>query len=331
VISPEQRAELLRRSPHNIVRLTLPESEQAAARTLSAWRRENILVREPEPTYWVLQQDYVGPDGVARTRTGLVAALRVEPYERRTVLPHERTHRGPKEERLRILRATRTQLEPIFLLYRGAPVVTQPEAMPDVELEGTRLWRVEGGPVAGALADRPLLIADGHHRYETAVAFHQEGGGGESGWLPVVLVSLEDPGLTIFPTHRLAAAWNGSAVGEAVDGEPLAALESAAPERSATVAVTAGGARLLLGEPGELDVVLVERVAGGQVTYTPRAGDAVSAVERGEAGAAFLVRPPDVEAVFAAAERGEVMPQKTTYFFPKLLSGLLLLPLDGGP
>ena len=329
VISPEEREELMRRSPHNVVRLTLPDTELEAARTLAAWRDEGVLVREPEPSYWVLQQDYVGPDAVERTRTGVVASLRVEPYERRTVLPHERTHRGPKEERLRILRATRTQLEPIFLLYRGPPVVEPPEREPDMRVEGARLWRLaDDGSVAAALAGRPLLIADGHHRYETALAFHEAERSEESAWMPVVLVSLEDPGLTIFPTHRLAARSNGSGDGEAVQGAPADALAAAPPERSATVAVSRDGARLVRGEPGELDVVLVERVAGPDVTYTPQAREAVSAVERGDAGAAFLVRAPDVETVFAVAERGEVMPQKTTYFFPKLVSGLLLLPLD---
>src|SRR5688572_26239614 len=104
VISAAERAELAERSPHNVVRLTLPESEREAADTLAEWQRAGVLVRDDEPSYWVLQQDYVGPDGIERTRTGMVAALRVDPYERRTVLPHERTHRGPKEERLRILR-----------------------------------------------------------------------------------------------------------------------------------------------------------------------------------------------------------------------------------
>jgi uncharacterized protein (DUF1015 family) len=331
VISPADREELAARSPHNVVRLTLPGTEGEAAETLRDWERDGALVRDAEPSYWVLQQDYVGPDGVARTRTGVVAALRVEPYERRSVLPHERTHRGPKEERLRILRATRTQLEPIFLLYRGAPVVGPSERDPDIEVEGARLWRLpDDGSVAAALADRPLLIADGHHRYETALAFHAEDGSEASAWMPVVLVSLEDPGLTIFATHRLSASPNGRAQGEAVRGEPLEALAAAPGDRSATVAVSAEGVRLVRGEPGELDVVLVERVAGPEVTYTPRADEAVAAVERGDAEAAFLVRAPDVEAVFAAAERGEVMPQKTTYFFPKLVSGLLLLPLDDG-
>src|SRR5437879_3365774 len=119
VISPEQRAEYLARSPHNVVHLTLPDSEEQAASDLAGWREDGIVVRESANAAWALSQSYVGPDGVARERNGIVVALRLEPYENRVVLPHERTHAGPKEGRLRLLRATRTQLEPIFLLHEG--------------------------------------------------------------------------------------------------------------------------------------------------------------------------------------------------------------------
>ena len=121
VISAEQREKLRARSPHNVVHLTLPDSEEEAARELESWRAQGILVEEP-PAVWALEQDYVGPDGVARTRFGIVASLKAEPYETGTVLPHERTHAGPKEGRLRLLRATRVQLEPIFLLYDADPL-----------------------------------------------------------------------------------------------------------------------------------------------------------------------------------------------------------------
>ena len=119
VISDELRAEFLARSPYNVVHLTLPESEEQAARDLAAWRESGVLVEDAEPAYWWLAQEYVGPDGVERMREGFVAALRAEPYDRRIVLPHERTHAGPKEGRLRLLSATRTHLEPIFLLWDG--------------------------------------------------------------------------------------------------------------------------------------------------------------------------------------------------------------------
>jgi len=117
VISPEQREEYLARSPYNVVHLTLPDDEPQAVRNLAAWRDEGVLARDAEPGVWLLSQDYTGPDGVSRTRSGVLASLRAQPYEDGVVLPHERTHSGPKEGRLRLLRATKTQLEPIFLLY----------------------------------------------------------------------------------------------------------------------------------------------------------------------------------------------------------------------
>ena len=117
VISPPERDELAARSPHNVVHLTLPAEEAEARRLWDGWRADGVLVDEPEPGFWWLSQDYVGPDGVGRTREGLVAALTAEPYERRVVLPHERTHRGPKEGRLRLMREVEAQLEPLFFLY----------------------------------------------------------------------------------------------------------------------------------------------------------------------------------------------------------------------
>jgi uncharacterized protein (DUF1015 family) len=328
VIDAAARDDYLARSPYNVVHLTLPDSDEAAGRTWEAWRRDGVLAEEREPSFWALAQDYVGPDGVARTRTGLVASLRVEPYERRVVLPHERTHAGPKEGRLRLLRATRAQLEPIFLLYDGEQPFAVPARPPDVELEGTRLWRLLPEGVGEAFANRQLLIADGHHRYETALAYHAEQGTPESAWMPVVLVSTRDEGLTIFPTHRVFAdervlSRNGSGDVES----SLRELDALPYERAAAVQVTARGSAVVTGEPGQLDVQLVDRLGAEGIAYTPDWREAVRRVRDGEAGAAYLLRPTRIEDVFAAARRGEVMPQKTTYFYPKLVSGLLFHPL----
>jgi uncharacterized protein (DUF1015 family) len=327
VIGPDERLDYLRRSPYNVVHLTLPDSEEDAARELDEWRREGAVVEEPEPTFWALEQDYAGPDGVRRTRTGLVASLRVEPYGRRVVLPHERTHRAPKEGRLRLLRAVRVQLEPIFLLYEGEQPFARPEGVPDLEVDGTRLWRLRDD-VSGPFADRQLLIADGHHRYETALAFHEEEGTDESAFMPVVLVSTSDPGLTIFPTHRVfAQPARLSANGAAEDPEnALRRLGTLPYDRAAVVQVTADGAAVVTGGPGLLDVQLVDRLGHEGIAYTPDWREAVRRVEQGEADVAYLLRPTRIEDVFAVAQRGEVMPQKTTYFYPKLVSGLLFHP-----
>jgi uncharacterized protein (DUF1015 family) len=203
VISPAERVEYLARSPYNVVHLTLPDDEQQAARHLADWRAGGVLAREAEPAAWLLSQDYTGPDGIERTRSGIVASLRAQPYEDAVVLPHERTHAGPKEGRLRLLRATRTQLEPIFLLYEG-DAVQAPGRGPDLQSGGDRLWCVDELP---DFSTAQLLIADGHHRYETALAYAEEGG---TPYLMVVLVPTRQEGLTIFPTHRVAEHVNGA-------------------------------------------------------------------------------------------------------------------------
>ena len=308
VISPAERDEYLARSPYNVVHLTLPDSEEEAARRWREWLDSGVLVREELEQVWELEQDYVGPDGVARTRRGVVASLTPEPYETGAVLPHERTHAGPKEGRLRLLHAVGAQLEPIFLLYDGPPPVTF-AGEPEVEVDGTRLRRATPVDVEAFFADTQLLIADGHHRYETAVDAGLD--------IPVVLVSTSDPGLTIFPTHRVAGRL-GDVGGTEIErpGDELPGV------------VLYRGGRYLLLEGEGLDVELVELAGPEEVTYTPRREEAEAAVDRGDAEGAFLVRPTPIEAVFERARHGEMLPQKTTYFYPKLVSGLLFHPLD---
>ena len=317
VISAEQREQYLTRSPYNVVRLTLPDDESQAAELLADWQKEGALVREPEPSYWWLSQDYVGPDQVPRRRDGLVCALRIEPYETGSIRPHERTHAGPKEGRLRLLRALRMQTEPLFVLYPGSLRAPGGEPVMDVELDGvrSRLWRLADAP---ALDDVELLIADGHHRYETALAFHEEDGTEASAWILAVLVPTEQKGLTIFPTHRIATRT-----------KPLPHLEPHpdGDDRALAEVYTREGTGYLYGDRGELDTELVARYAA-EVRYTPSAEEARAAVDSGEAEAAFLLRPPTVEQVAAVAEAGKTMPQKSTFFYPKLTSGLLFLPLD---
>jgi uncharacterized protein (DUF1015 family) len=314
VIGPEQREELRGRSPYNVVHLTLPDSEDEAAATLADWRERRVLARDEEPACWWLAQEYVGPDGVARRREGFVAALQAEPYENRVVLPHERTHAGPKEGRLRLLRATHTQLEPLFFLWDGT-IELDGLGEPDIASGGDRLWRLDpefSEALASELADGQLLIADGHHRYETTLA------SGEP-WLLAVIVPTDQEGLTIFPTHRVAES-AGTATGEPIDPP-----EDGLP---GPVLYRAGRYELLAGDG--LDPEVVERAAPSGVTYTPLREEAVAAVDRGEAEAAFLLRPTRIEDVWEVARRGDVMPQKSTFFFPKLTSGLLMLPLDSG-
>ena len=219
VIDDAMRAELAARSPYNVVELDLPESYEGAAEALAGWRERGALVEEDEPAMWVLRQDYTAPDGSTRTRTGFFARVRVEDYGAGRIRPHERTHPGPKEDRLKLTRATATNLSPIFSLFPDASgaagetlaQVTREEPFAEAaDDDGTRnaLWRVADpdgiAALQGALADAELLIADGHHRYETARAYADEiGGEGDHRYVLMLLVALDDPGLLVFPTHRL--------------------------------------------------------------------------------------------------------------------------------
>lgn len=327
VVDDEALALLRARDPHNIAHLTLAPDAEEARELLEGWLAEGVLVRDAEPAVWFLAQEYVGPDGVARRREGIVASLRAEPYATRAVLPHERTHAAAIEGRLRLLRATRVQLEPIFLLYDGPAPLTRPAGQPDIAVEGTRLWRLDGASgVEEHFAERQLLIADGHHRYETAVAFAAEDGADR---LLAVLVSTSDPGLEVFPTHRVFAdrpdidpSGDAAASVEAA----LAALD--ASHDGCFAFVRNGEARLLHADAGELDVDVVDRFGHDGIAYTPDREDAVERVRSGRADCAFLLRPPRIADVFERARRGLPLPQKTTYFYPKLVSGLLLHPLD---
>jgi uncharacterized protein (DUF1015 family) len=313
VISDEQRREYLARDSHNVVHLTLPDDEEQAGRDLAAWREQGVLVQDDEPSYWWLSQDYVGPDGVARTRQGFVAALRAQPYDDRVVLPHEKTHAAPKEGRLRLLRATRTQLEPLFFLWDGT-IELDGLGEPDLQSGGDKLWRLDaafGDALTEELRDAQLLIADGHHRYETTLAF------GESPWLLAVIVPTDQEGLTIFPTHRIVRSVNGAS-GQPID-RPGDDLPGPVLYRD--------GRYELLPETG-LDPEVVDSFAPWGVTYTPQRDEAIAAVDRGEAEGAFLLRPTRIEDVWAVARRGDVMPQKSTFFYPKLTSGLLFFPVD---
>jgi uncharacterized protein (DUF1015 family) len=312
VISDEQRRDYLARSPYNVVHVTLPDSDEQAAGDFVAWRDSGVLAVTDE-LYWWIAQDYVGPDGVARTREGVAASVPVTPYEERQILPHERTHAGPKEGRLRLLRATQTQLEPIFLLYAAEPVFERPEGEPVVDVEEggvrTRMWPIAAGEVT---IDTPLLIADGHHRYETAVAYREENPAATHTF--AILVSSRAPGLEIFPTHRIVQS-----VGD-VPGE-----EVEAPGDGVTL--YRDGRYVRVRTDDDFGPRVVESFAPEGVSYTAYADEAIAAVDRGDAAAAFLLQPVTPEQVAAFADAGEVMPQKSTFFFPKLTSGLLFHPV----
>lgn len=327
VVTPDRREALVTASPYNAVRLLNPESPAEAARLIGAWQDEGVLVRETEPAVWILEETFPGLDGGTRTRRGLVARVELLPYSNGQVLPHERTFERQKDARLELLRAVRMKLSPVFLVHEGAsPAI--PERAPDMEatLDGvtSRVWRIAGDDaIAEALGrvDGRLLIADGHHRYETALAY------GEGTDVLAVLVSLDDPGLMIFPTHRVFEHEPGEHLpADELTGDARQALDEVPADRAAAVLYRDGGYELAV-DGNELDVQLVDRLGHDGISYTPDWSEAVRAVDAGEAEVAVLMRPTRIEDVFAVAQRGETMPQKSTYFYPKLVSGLLFLPL----
>jgi uncharacterized protein (DUF1015 family) len=391
VIDDAQREELVARSPHNVAELDLPRDPggdpyEHAAGLLEAWTGDGVLVRDPDPALWAITQDYRTPEGERRTRRGFLARVRLAEYGE-GVRPHERTQPGPKEDRLRLTRATRHNLSPIFSLYPGDAWPAIDPALQDaawgqaVDADGTvhRVWRV-GDPavheaVAKELADGELLIADGHHRYETSLAYAREvadqgGGDGPHQYVLMALVSLEDPGLTVFATHRLLKDLGP----EAQEGIRDAAGASFDLEEVSADAVVPGPDeppvsfgymdshrmqpyRLRLNAAGEaaLDEILADRspayrrldaaaleelflkravglsaediAAKKGLGYTPSADEAVAKLRSKDCDAAFFLRPTPVEQVREVAAAGETMPPKSTYFFPKLPTGIVFNPL----
>ena len=333
-VDDQERALLYARSPYNVVHLTLPDSAEEAGHLYRSWLSDGVLQEEPAPAAWLLHEKFVGPDGVTRERRGLIASLAAEPYGTGTVLPHERTHSEVRAERLELLRATRVHPEPIFILVDGPLELEEPARPAEVEVDGARLWRLDTDDPAPLVGDAQLLIADGHHRYECAVDFAQEAG--STARIMALLVSVDDPGLRVFPTHRVFAGrgdLRDVPTGEQMPDLPeaLERLQHEPADHSAAVAYRAGRVELIRGREHELDVELVDRYGLDGVSYTPRAAEAVGAVDARTADVAFLLREPSVAEVFATGRRGERMPQKSTYFFPKPLSGLLFHPVDPEP
>ncbi|MGO9489731.1 MAG: DUF1015 domain-containing protein [Solirubrobacteraceae bacterium] len=395
VIDTGQRAELLARSPFNVVAVDLPQADpdgdgrdvyQAAGELFESWQLQGVLARDSEPALWAHIQDYSGPDGVARTRRGFFCRVRIEGYGPGRVRPHERTHPGPKEDRLRLTRATRANISPIFSLYSDpgqaawaalAPATEAPPWADVTDGDGTRhrLWRVSDpdaiAAVQAATAQAELLIADGHHRYETMDAYAGEiGGEGDHRYILMCLVALEDPGLTIFPTHRLVRgldAQRRAALKEALGRDfeiteiPPAELAPAPRDEPAPLemgyissdddrafrlrlkdqaiadAALAGHSdpyRRL--DTGVLETLILKDALGlsdddishfNGMFYARDTDEAVAMVRSGEYDAAFVMRPTPVRQVRELAAEGENMPPKSTFFYPKLLTGLLFNPL----
>jgi uncharacterized protein (DUF1015 family) len=368
--------------PNNIIRIVLgktnPEDSSTnnvytrAAGYLKEWRAGGILEQIPEPAFFVYFQRFAVPDTKeVRTRKGFVGLGRLEDYANKVVFPHERTLTGPKKDRLELLRHTRTHFEQIFMLYED-PARRIDSLLdeisrrdPDVHLDdeyGVRhtMWTV-ADPASVALiqkemADKKLIIADGHHRYETGLAYRDETGGQKgSDRLPMTFFNMSSPGLTILPTHRVVSNLPG------FDAKTL--MERAAAffdrgEGAITIEVFVDGAssfihlkpsldlaRLmpdLSARQRTLDVVILHRVIlekclgitedavkkESHITYVRERDAALNAVREAKAQAAFLLNPTRLDQMRDIAYEGNVMPQKSTDFYPKVLSGLTMYALE---
>jgi uncharacterized protein (DUF1015 family) len=381
VIDSAQRAELEARSPYNVVRIDLPEGgedryELAAAR-MSSWREQGVVVQDETPALWTLAQDYTGPDGRHRTRQGFFARVRIEEYGGGRIRPHERTHPGPKEDRLRLTRATRANLSPIFSLYSDPPgsawsALNGAGAWAQTtDDDGTvnRLARVDDPAaietVVQTLRGTELLIADGHHRYETARVYAEEiGGEGPHRYVLMCLVALQDPGLTVFPTHRLVRGLSterqealAAALKRNFEIERLDDPAQLAPVSGDTIRIGYIDSHLqrpfmlTLKDPAIADAALGDRtepyrrldtavlealILKGALELTDQDIDhlnglgyardfdqALELVKSAAYDAAFFMAPTPIERVQEVAAAGESMPPKSTYFFPKVPTGLL--------
>jgi uncharacterized protein (DUF1015 family) len=407
VIGQELHTRLLARDPRNVVRLDLPEAEpreepderyRRAARTLAAWRSDGTLHKDPRPAIYVYEQTYRVPGTeVERTQRGFFARLRLEAFGPDSgVLPHERTLAGAREDRYRLLRATGVNTSPVVGLFEDrsreatailARLGERPPAVDVSDDDGVehRLWVAPaegefGADVARlvAIASRdPITIADGHHRYETALRYRDERRMTRSceedpafDYLLMLFLDASAQPLTVLPTHRLVRSIGDDGMSalragldrffdvrpaerqelESAFGDGLAAggrgrfglwtrtggslLAARRPAfRALTGSIGAVAASLdvsLLGEALErLCSIDAAAVAGGEtIRYTKSVADAIDQVERSADGvdAAFLLEPTPVSSVIAVARAGEVMPQKSTYFYPKALTGLVINP-----
>lgn len=408
IIGESQRLSYLRRNPHNIVRLELPRDGEdpyvVAGDTLQAWLRDGILAQDDQPAFYVYEiefdvrgmSDISGIEGGRRSVSGLVAQVRLEEFEKGIVLPHEETLSKAKTDRFHLMQATHCNFSDIYALYMDdggemetkdvLALVMQDQPLLEMTDEAGlvhRLWAVtdEGlnASIAGRFTDTKLYIADGHHRYETALAYRDacrsqgQPVGGQADYVMMMLVEMSHPGLVVYPTHRMLrglADFDAARLREAcradfevVEGLALDSLDERLEHayrdgRKAFGFYTGGDTFTLLTLrdtavmdrhlPGlsaasrQLDVnvlhtLILERLLGidkanmaNQVnlTYTRDLREAIDDVAAGAYQCSFLLNPTRVGEIRDVAAAGEKMPQKSTYFYPKLITGLTMNRLD---
>ncbi len=393
LIGPERQAQLYGRSPFNVVRLELnrdADRYESAARLLREWLREGVLIRADHPAMYLYAQKF-RHQGRTLARAGLMVRFRLEEFSRGRVLPHERTFPAARIDRLRLLEATRTNLSSIFGLYSGPhPELDlllekvagrQPirQVTDDLAIDN-ELRAIEApdeiAAIQRALDSSRVLIADGHHRYETALEYRRRIRAAEGNpaalkpydYIMMTLVACDDPGLVILPTHRVvhrlprdamesfpARARELFTLEAFIDRAQFRARLTEAGRGALGVALArhdalylirlkdpAAAAQAIPEQVRQLDVSILHALvlqpifgldpdairAGGNIEYTIDADGALEAVARGKADGAFLMNPPSIADVERVSDAGATMPEKSTYFYPKLLTGLVMNPLS---
>ncbi|MFI5006563.1 MAG: DUF1015 domain-containing protein [Solirubrobacterales bacterium] len=381
VIPPAYQDELYARDPRNIVRVVLnrtpgDDGYREAGETFRRWREEGLLAADPEPAVYLLEQAFPA-EGRTLRRYGLLARFRAEDPDKRVVLPHEHTRAVAKEDRFKVLVATRANFSPIFMMFPDpesrfvslvAEAIGQPAALryTDDGGVGHRLWRVTDRATTSGfrtlLAARKAYIADGHHRYATALRY-RDAHGPEGAWTLGYFTPMGAPGLLVLPYHRILA--EGPTIGEArsklsrhfdlaaatdVAGAAHAVAASTRPYAFA-LAQPGGGALVAESKsaledllPSDtprslraLDTYFLHRAVLGPllgvpepaVSYVHSLAEAEEAVARGACRLAVLLRGTPVQQIVDVAEASESMPAKSTFFHPKLPSGLVIHPLAG--
>ena len=400
VVSAVDREALEQRHERNVIRLDLPRGEgearyENARLLLDRWRQDGTLRLDPQPAIYRYEQTFQHPPGGRRyVRTGFIALLRLTPFSDRVVLPHEHTLSGPKLDRQRLILATRAHFSQVFTLYRDpdgesesalAPFAQRAADVDAVTPDGCRhrLWVITDSAAIARLtqvmAEKQLMIADGHHRYESMVSLREQmrpaglaPGQAGADWGPIFFARAEDPGLLVLPTHRLvknvpvelfstllprAATWFEIAAGTertaaaiedrlTREGAIGVTLALRTPEQESTwwLRLRPDADLSALGPPAlrSLDVTVLHGLILGPLlgidreamakqsflSYTHDTDDALARLESGEAQGAFFMNPTQVIEVLEACEGGFVLPQKSTYFQPKLATGLVMAHIE---
>ena len=383
VIKPDELIELEKRHPANIIRLILSQPNTndnaqdnqytRASQLMNKWIGDSILVRDQKPSYYIYDQSFQAPDGKNYTRRALIANVKLEPFKNKVILPHEKTHAGPKIDRLNLMRTCHANLSPIFLLYQdsngeieGILNAYTNENNPDVdcpEVFGSthRIWSLNhlesNKKIESLFKAKPLLIADGHHRYETALTFRdemlQKGLSTDNGYnyMMMNLVRMESSGLAVLAIHRLLSNLSSIQIENAMKSIPekfnvhhidnqsilMQKLEELKGKSSAFGLYTSDKTyRLLIpiDNSVKLDVSIVQDTIindifkisklADHISYTAYTEDAVKHVNESSDRVAILMNPTPVEQVLDVAIAGLTMPQKSTYFYPKMATGFVL-------